>query len=463
MEKIDDNHLSDLEENISASSLNNYHMINNQEERKIVYDIISKCHNSVVGHHGVSRTKRMIESSGLSDEIKRHFSGNIFKLVHEYINLCPICQKTKPDQDDLDVDVRVTNTFEPFECIAIDTIGPLPRDNDDNCYIIAIIDCFSRAVELVPAKDCTAKSAAKAILMILKYGFPSTIQTDNGPQFAAEMVEELLKFFSIYHRYTLPYRPQANGIVERSNREIMKHLRCIVLDKRVKETWSTYLPFVQRIMMYSFHRSIGTYPARILYGDSISPNRGLITEWSDKKTIKEITYSEYVTQLNEQLRNIVHASQVYQREVNKKKLEKTPENPSKFSVGDYVLISYPAQPPNKLVSPWRGPYIISEIKNQTYCCRDLINNKIIEVFIDRLKGYRAENDIDPKDLSMSDREEFYVESILDHRGDLKKKKSLEFKIRWLGYSPEDDTWEPYSAVRECKALDEYLALNNLKL
>jgi hypothetical protein len=230
-----------------------------------------------------------------------------------------------------------------------------------------------------------------------------SLKTDNGPQFASEMVEELLKFFSIYHRYTLPYRPQANGIVERSNKEVMKHLRAIVLDKRVRETWSTYLPFVQRIMMYSFHRSIGTYPARILYGDSISPNRGLITEWSDEKSTKEITYSEYVTQLNEQLRNIVRASQIYQREINKKKLERSPENPSRFSIGDYVLISYPTQPPDKLTSPWRGPYIISDMKNQTYYCRDLVNNKVIGVFIDRLKAYCAENDMDPKDLSMTDK------------------------------------------------------------
>jgi hypothetical protein len=48
--------------------------------------------------------------------------------------------------------------------IAIDTIGPLPADALGNKYIIIIMDCFSRIVELVPAKDTTAITAANAIL-----------------------------------------------------------------------------------------------------------------------------------------------------------------------------------------------------------------------------------------------------------------------------------------------------------
>ena len=105
------------------------------------------------------------------------------------------------------------------------------------------------------SKDAKFKSAAKALLTILKYGAPRIIQTDNGPQYTSEVVEELMKYFNIQYRYTLPYRPQANGIVERSTKEVMRHLRVIVFDGRVRKSWSTYLPFIQRIMMYSYHDS----------------------------------------------------------------------------------------------------------------------------------------------------------------------------------------------------------------
>ena len=111
------------------------------------------------------------------------------------------------------------------------------------------------------------------------------------------------------------------------------------------------------------------------------------------------------------------ASQKFQREVNGIKFSKSPDDSTTFSVGDYVLISYPTGPPDKLMSMWRGPYIVSEVNNQKYYCRDLINNRTLALFVDRLKKYHADNSIDPKELSMADKDEFYVEKIVDHRDD----------------------------------------------
>jgi hypothetical protein len=60
-----------------------------------------------------------------------------------------------------------------------------------------------------------------------------------------------------------------------------------------------------------------------------------------------------------------------------------------------------------------------------------INNKEVPYFIDRLKLYVGSNDIDPKELAMADKEEFYVDSIVNHRGDPTKKKTVFFRVRWL--------------------------------
>ena len=77
-----------------------------------------------------------------------------------------------------------TVRYEPFECIAVDTLGPLPIDEDGNCYLICIIDCFSRFIELVPAKDATALAVAKALLQIFgRYCLFQEIQ------YTAEVIE----------------------------------------------------------------------------------------------------------------------------------------------------------------------------------------------------------------------------------------------------------------------------------
>ena len=52
----------------------------------------------------------------------------------------------------------------PFTLSHSKPIGPLPEDEKGNKYLIAIIDIFSRFLELYPAVDATALSAADAIL-----------------------------------------------------------------------------------------------------------------------------------------------------------------------------------------------------------------------------------------------------------------------------------------------------------
>jgi len=59
---------------------------------------------------------------------------------------------------------------------------------------------------------------------------------------------------------------------------------------------------------------------------------------------------------------------------------------------------------------------------------------------------------------MSDSESFEVEDIVNHRH---KKGKIEYLIRWKGYTPQDDSWEPEDNL-ECpdkiKAYNDKVAL-----
>ncbi len=53
-----------------------------------------------------------------------------------------------------------------------------------------------------------------------------------------------------------------------------------------------------------------------------------------------------------------------------------------------MLVSYPGKSPDKLPPQWKGPYIVTDIQGQTYHCKDLLSNKTIPLFVDRLKSYK---------------------------------------------------------------------------
>jgi transposase InsO family protein len=107
--------------------------------------------------------------------------------------------------------------------LAVDTIGPLPEDEKGNKYIIAVIDIFSRFLEMHPAPDATAVSAADALLQHTgRYGIPSLLISDAGSQYVNEIISELLKMMGSDHQVTLAHSKQENGIIERSNKEILR-------------------------------------------------------------------------------------------------------------------------------------------------------------------------------------------------------------------------------------------------
>ena len=102
--------------------------------------------------------------------------------------------------------------------VSIDTLGPLPADAEGNEYIIVIIDSFTRWVELYPCPSANAAEAVKALLSYIKtFGQPSQLLSDNGTQYANQVVEELCAILGTEHICTVAYSHQENAIVERVN------------------------------------------------------------------------------------------------------------------------------------------------------------------------------------------------------------------------------------------------------
>jgi hypothetical protein len=51
---------------------------------------------------------------------------------------------------------------------------------------------------------------------------------------------------------------------------------------------------------------------------------------------------------------------------------------------------------------------------------------------------------------------YRVSKIIDHIGTPDNLLELRFRVRWYGYSEEDDTWEPLRNIESCEYLHKYL-------
>ena len=92
-------------------------------------------------------------------------------------------------------------------------------------HIIVIIDTFSWYVELFPIQ-VTAMAAADALWRhICRFTAPLELVTDFGSQFVNDLLTHLHQETGIKHHTTMPYSKEENGIIERANKKVNRHIR----------------------------------------------------------------------------------------------------------------------------------------------------------------------------------------------------------------------------------------------
>ena len=345
--------------------------------------LIGKVHNSQVGHFGVEKTlARLVEVNPNTGAPRNTPWSGMREHVKRFLKRCPICQKLSHQTIIVQTQNFTTATSEPMERIAIDALGPLEVDELGMMYIIVIIDCFTRWVELYATPDATAKSAARVIMSHMgRFGQASQIISDNGSQYVNETIKEVLLLLGTEHIRTVAYSHEENAIVERANKEIMRHLRALVFEQRTYLHWSDNIPIVQRIMNTMIHESIGVSPAQLLFGTAIT----LDTETFVSKSLisSETQLSEWATDRLEQQCVLIERAQATQKtrdesNTTKRVLRRFTDSdkdqaPSKiqrkpttisddFAVGSFVLVSYPdnslgkGRAPHELMMFQKGPF-----------------------------------------------------------------------------------------------------------
>jgi len=153
----------------------------------------------------------------------------------------------------------------PMERVSVDLIDLLGSTRG-NRYVLAIIDHFTRYLQLIPLPNKEAQTVADAFIKdyVTLFGPPRLLVADNGREFHNRLFSQVCRIIRTQTHYTTRYHPEANGMVERSNRVVKDALATLIGEH--PNDWDEKLPFVRLALNSAVHRSVGQQPLYLMTG-----------------------------------------------------------------------------------------------------------------------------------------------------------------------------------------------------
>ena len=375
--------------------------------------------------------------------------------VRNYVQGCAVCQQTKinthPTAPPLMPIPAKPNAY-PFETTTIDFITDLPPSNGFDSLMVMADHDATKGVILSPCtKTIDALGTTQLIHRDLykRFGLPSRIITDRGPQFSANVFQELTKLIGVKSSMSTAYHPQTDGGTERMNQEIEAYLRAFCANH--PETWSEYLPDIEFMHNQRIAQNRNASPFYLMMG-------------YNPRAIPAVTAKTKVPAVEERLDNLQKArlEAMAAHELARQRMaERITRGFAPFQKGQQVWLEAKnlrfLTDHKKLAMKRQGPFEIIEVLGPLTYKLKLPNQwRIHPVFHASLLTPYRENSthgpnftLPPPDL-IDGEEEFEVEAIIGHR---KRWGNMQFLIKWKGYPTSENSWEP---ERNLENADELL-------
>ena len=449
-------------------------------------------HGGLHGHHGAEYSyRKLLIHCGSKWANERGQATKVKEALKQYIEACPICQKIKSMRNE----VKCKHSFiisRPFLEMSYDIVVFTSPDRHGMRYLIVGIDNFSKLVEIKAALHKDAETIARFLLEIAgRYGHVARLRSDRDPAFTGQIISYLNEVRSIETAMCIPYHPQANSICERQNAIVMQHVSSLCVDKALgPETrlgWSDVIPIVYSIVNNTPKNPLGISPLAMVYGVFANYERPLLPARMPVGTVS--TPVDYVDELmafqntlllkaediqSEHLNKFIRKYDKEMLQTNSKAGKRTTEADSRsFNSGDFVIINKKAKGGNSKLTPkWVGPRLVLDRRDNdpTHPVLDLLDLTDLtasEYSIEDCRlfktGWFEEVTMMQElvKLAASDKEEFTVESINDHRPRQSGKRrttplaDLWFKVKWLDFGETQNTWEPWSALKDLEPFAQY--------
>jgi len=129
---------------------------------------------------------------------------------------------------------------------------------------------------LRPPKSKTAEEVAYQLMVIFMFGAPFILQSDNGREFANNIIQNLVDMWpGMKLVHGKPRYSRSQGSVERSNQDVRDMLVAWMSDNNT-QNWSEGLRFIQSKKLRALHSGIKTSPYEAMFGTAQRTGLGIL-------------------------------------------------------------------------------------------------------------------------------------------------------------------------------------------
>ena len=391
--------------------------------------------------------------------------------IKNFVNTCDVCQKTKPRRHaPIGLLQPIPIPSQPFEVVTMDFIPELPLSNGfDN--ILVIVDKLTKYAIFIPTTvRINEIDSAKLFFkhVITKFGIPRQIISDRDTRWRGDFWREVCRLMGMKRSLTMSYHPQGDGQTEVMNQGLEISIRAYVGPER--DDWSDLLDVLALSYNTSPHTATGFTPAYLLRG--YHPITGSTLMGSPQANERGDIHEDHTGHevLNEKALHMTEAfeaerrkaqdalllGQVFQRKTyNKDRLT------WEFQEGDKVVINRKnlgllrneKGRGDKLLTKYEGPFeIIQKLSSVSYRLRmpasfgmhPVLNIEHLERYQESPEEFGERPKIRMNRLDFEELPEYQVDRIVAEswRKGRNGKRIPIYRVRYTGYGPEADTWEP---------------------
>ena len=308
-------------------------------------------------HRGVNATQQRVRA--------RFYFPGMYHKVETYVIGCHSCLQKRGAPGRADVPPHHTQRGFPGARWSVDLVGPLPRTEKGNCYIMTAEDIFTRWPIAVAIPDKTAEEIADAFnkYVIAEHGSCEELLTDNAKELTGLVINDVAKTLGISKVQTVPYNPNGNK-VERYHRTLGQMLRTTITGSQT--TWEDKLPYTLMAYRTSVHNTTKFTPFYLMHGrEAYLPVDVIFPRPPQREPLRTVYGVRMRTNLEEafnfvreeQNKVIKRAAQLYKGKLGGEELKE----------GDLVWYYSPRRKEgtvSKLHRGWLGPFKVMKVVSE---------------------------------------------------------------------------------------------------